>query len=128
MNEDSKILSKNLRKLMDYYGDTQAILERRSGVSQKTISNMLNPGDERSPNLNNVALIAAAYKMKTWHLLIPDAPLDVLSSKSVETLINHYMYIDKEGKKSVLLVSKNLAKNNIKRLKSDPNASNNTMH
>lgn len=89
MNEEAKIFAKNLRKLMVFYGDTQTSLEKRSGVSQKTISNMLNPGDDRSPILSNIGLVAAAYKLKAWHMLIPDAPIDAISDMTIDTAINN---------------------------------------
>jgi transcriptional regulator with XRE-family HTH domain len=54
MNAEAKNFSRNLKLLMKYHQDTQKKLEKRSGVSQKTISNMLNPGDETSPTLSKV--------------------------------------------------------------------------
>lgn len=107
MNEEAKNFARNLKFLMDYHEDTQQSLEKRSGVSQKTISNMLNPGDERSPNLNKVALVANAYKLKTWHMLLPDATLEILTNSSVEKLIETYITIDAKSKDVVLRVAEN---------------------
>lgn len=114
MNDEAKNFSRNLDLLMKYHRDTQASLEKRSGVSQKTISNMLNPGDDRSPNLSNVALIAAAYKIKTWHLLLPDASIEVLMNISVEKLIDNYNHIDKESRDTVLRVAEDSARRHIR--------------
>lgn len=110
MNEEAKNFARNLKKIMDYHGDTQKKLEKRSGVSQKTISNMLNPGDNTAPGLDNVALVAAAYKLKTWHLLLPDAPLDILINQSVEKLVDNYLHIDQESQDTVLRVAENSAR------------------
>jgi transcriptional regulator with XRE-family HTH domain len=96
MNNEAKNFSKNLRILMDFHKDTQITLSKKSGVSQKTISNMLNPGDTNSPNLANVELIAKAYKLQTWHLLYPNAPLDILINTSIEKFVENYAHADKE--------------------------------
>jgi transcriptional regulator with XRE-family HTH domain len=96
MNDEAKNFAKNLHLLMQHHGDTQWSLANKSGVSQKTISNMLNPGDSSSPNLANVALIAKAYKLKTWHLLFPNAPLDILINTSIEKLVEYYACADEE--------------------------------
>lgn len=96
MNDEAKNFSNNLRILMEYYKDTQTSLSKKSGVSQKTISNMLNPGDINSPNLANVALIAKAYKLQTWHLLYPNAPLDILINTSIEKFVENYAHADKD--------------------------------
>lgn len=81
---------------MEHHEDTQSTLSKKSGVSQKTISNMLNPGDNNSPNLANVALIAKAYKLQTWHMLYPNAPLDILINTSIEKFVENYAHADKD--------------------------------
>jgi transcriptional regulator with XRE-family HTH domain len=110
MNEEAKNFARNLKLLMDHHGDTQENLERRSGVSQKTISNMLNPGDNRAPNLNKIASVAAAYKLKPWHLLLPDITLDILINSSVEKLLEIYTQIDQGSRETVLRVAENSAR------------------
>ena len=110
MNDEAKNFARNLKLLMDYYCDTQQTLEKRSSVSQKTISNMLNPGDHRSPNLSNVALVAAAYRLQTWHMLLLNANIDILTDGLVEKLVDNYVHIDKESKDTVLRVAENSAR------------------
>jgi transcriptional regulator with XRE-family HTH domain len=100
MNDEAKNFARNLQILMDYHKDTQKSLSDRSGVSQKTISNMLNPGDSSSPNLANVALIAKAYKLQTWHLLYPNAPVDILINSSIEKFVENYAHADHETREA----------------------------
>lgn len=85
---------------MKHHKDTQITLSKRSSVSQKTISNMLNPGDDNSPNLANVALIAKAYKLQTWHMLYPNAQLDILINTSIEKFVENYAHADKETREA----------------------------
>jgi transcriptional regulator with XRE-family HTH domain len=96
MNEEAKNFSRNLKILMKYHEDTQTTLSQKSGVSQKTISNMLNPGDDTSPNLDTVAMIAKAYKLQTWHMIYPNAGLDILINTSIEKFIENYAHADKD--------------------------------
>ena len=110
MNEEAKNFARNLKLVMEYHGDSQKKLEKRSGVSQKTISNMLNPGDDTSPGFDKVALVAAAYKIKTWQFLLPNAPLDILINKSVEKLVESFLQIDKLSQETVLQVTENSAR------------------
>lgn len=110
MNKDAKTFAKNLRILMEHHGDTQKALEKRSGVSQKTISNMLNPGDERSPNLDNIALIAKCYRLETWQILIPNAPIEVLTHQNLVNLITNYLTVDNESRITLEKVAENAAR------------------
>lgn len=110
MNDEAKNFARNLRILMEYHKDTQQLLSKRSGVSQKTISNMLNPGDSNSPNLANVALIAKAYNLQTWHLLFPNAPADILINSSIEKFVENYAHADQETRDAWARVAEATAK------------------
>jgi transcriptional regulator with XRE-family HTH domain len=110
MNEEAKNFAKNLEILMTYHQDTQTTLAVKSGVSQKTISNMLNPGDDTSPNLSNVALIAAAYKLQTWHMLLPNATVEILINSSIERLVQNYSLANPEEREAWAKVAELSAK------------------
>jgi len=112
MNEEAKNFARNLRLLMEYYGHNQKTIGKKSGLSQKTISNMLNPGEDRAPNLENVAKIAKAYKLQTWHLLIPNAGIELLTNISIEKIIDNFMHSDEQSRDTVLQVSENAARYN----------------
>ena len=105
MNETTKKLAINLKILMDHRGDNQTDLAKRAGVSQKTISNMLNPEDDKSPNLKKVSLVARAYGLQTWHLLYPDAPIDILINTDIEKLVSNYINTDQNSRKAISQVA-----------------------
>jgi transcriptional regulator with XRE-family HTH domain len=94
MNEEAKTLAKNLDVLMKHHQDNQMSLAKKSRVSQKTISNMCNPGDDMSPNLKNIARIAKAYNLQTWHLLLPNAPPEIMLNSSIEKIVANYTESD----------------------------------
>lgn len=102
-------LAKNLERLMKARAPalTQKQLAARSGVSQRTISNMLNPGSGVSPMLENIELIAVAFSLEPWHLLIPDLPDELLRSKTVEKLVQTYAQLGDDGRASVTRIAEN---------------------
>jgi transcriptional regulator with XRE-family HTH domain len=110
MNEEAKNFARNLRILMGHHQDTQTSLAKRSGVSQKTISNMLNPGDESSPNLANIADIAKAYNLQTWHVLLPDVPKEILINSSIEKFVANYTHADPKTREAWASVAEATAK------------------
>lgn len=96
MNDEAKNFARNLELLMKYHQDTQMTLAKKSGVSQKTISNMLNPGDDKSPNLKNVEMIAKTYRIKSWHILYPNATIDLLINSGMEKFVHNYAIANRE--------------------------------
>ena len=99
-------LSKNIRLLMKYHGDSQEKLAIKSGVAQTTIGNMINPGrTKKGPTIENVATVAEAYDLEAWHLLIPGQPIEVLIDKSIENLVHNYNVVDEGGRKNLERIS-----------------------
>ena len=72
-------LSRNLRFLMENYtegfkrGISSRELEKRCGVSYKTIDRMLNPYEKHGPNLDSMDPVAHFFRVPTWELLVPRA-------------------------------------------------------
>lgn len=72
----SVVVAENLKWWMDQAGVTQTALAEQAGVSQKTISNYLNPeqriegakGKFGSPKLHELDLIAKALGVEVWQL------------------------------------------------------------
>jgi transcriptional regulator with XRE-family HTH domain len=89
------ILAKNLTRLLAVgaaHGlpSTQAALSRRSGVSQKTISNWLDPSRGVAPVLDKLELVADVYRLEVWQLLVPDLPDDMLLIGHLKRLVANY--------------------------------------
>lgn len=62
---------------------------------------MLRPETGVSPNMDNVEAIAAAFGLKTWHLLMEDLPDDLLQSRSLEKLTQCYKEATTEGRANI---------------------------
>jgi len=57
-----------LKELMRQRGWSQQEIAKRSGISQKQISNLLT--GTQSPSLDTAEAIAQAFDLETWHMLI----------------------------------------------------------
>lgn len=71
-----KDLARNLSRLMKASEDlkTQMALAKRSGVSQRAVSNYLDESGESyrgAPNLDKIAKLARVFGLQAWHLIHP---------------------------------------------------------
>ena len=92
------ILAANLTRLMALGGpyglpSSQAELARRSGISQKTISNWLTPERGIAPQLDKLEPIARVYALEVWQLLVPDLPDDMVLLDHLKKLVANYRKI-----------------------------------
>lgn len=67
---------------------TQRDLERESGVSQRSISNILR--QEQSPSVEVADALAKPFGLEGWHLILPNLPLDLVHSRSIANLVSAY--------------------------------------
>lgn len=104
MNDD-EALAHNLNRLMDFNKHNQMDVARLSGVSQKNISNIINKRAKMGVSLGLIGQIASAYKISTWHLLIPNCPDELLLNRSIEKLVENYANSDDIGRNATLSVS-----------------------
>jgi transcriptional regulator with XRE-family HTH domain len=98
-----KHLAANLSLLMGLNDLSQGELAKRTGVSQRTISNILNPDVDPaySPTLNNVEKVANAFKIQVWHLLLPNLPPELLASRTIEKVVENYTHVDETGRNEI---------------------------
>ena len=83
-------LAANLRLLMDMAHLDQPKLAKLSGVSQKTISNMVNR--RTAPTLDKVEAVANAFGLTAWHLILPDLPKELVSGGRIEQMVSRYLH------------------------------------
>lgn len=62
-------VASNVKRLRKQRAWTQADLSARSGLAQTTISSVERL-DDKSPTLETLSQLAAAFSMETWRLLI----------------------------------------------------------
>lgn len=94
----SQVLADNLRRLLANgaaHGlpTNQSELARRSGVSQKTISNWLDPSRGVEPVLGKLAQVAQVYKLDPWQLILQHLPDDWEAIRQLRLLVRNYQQI-----------------------------------
>jgi transcriptional regulator with XRE-family HTH domain len=95
----SDTLARNLNFLMDHYGYSEREMEKRSGVSAKTINNMRN--GKHKATIENTDSVAAVFGLDGWQMIIPGLPDDLIGSKTLKVTIANYVSSDEDGRKSI---------------------------
>lgn len=106
MNADRQTaltLAKNLKRLMDHNELSQAELGRRSGVAQRTLSTLLGIDKplEMNPTSTTIEQLAKYFGIPSWQLLVPDLPMELLTSPRFSRLIENYRDMGEPGREAV---------------------------
>ena len=98
-----KALADNVRRLMDAHKLTQSQLASRAGVSQKSISDLLNYGGNvsKEPRLGTIERIAKGFGIPVWQLQIPDLPVELLRNHSVGKVLENYRDAGPSGRENI---------------------------
>ncbi len=84
-----EIVALNLSRLMGRKNFSQAELARKSGVSQRLISGILNR--EISTTVDRLDQLASALGVNAWHLQLPNLSTDQQVTKELGKLCSWYM-------------------------------------
>lgn len=112
--DTSLALRENIKKLMAMKGFTQKALANNSGISQKTISNLVaNNGVLKSPAVSTVESIARGLDVSPAELLnyqsAAASPTEDDPYRDLSCLIRDFLAADSEGRKAILRVARNEA-------------------
>jgi transcriptional regulator with XRE-family HTH domain len=91
-------LARNLAMLMAEAGWNQVDLSRRSGVSQRQISNILRK--DTGCSVEHADALARAFGLQGWHLIMPTLHKD-MQAGAVELLIDRYASASVEGRAAI---------------------------
>lgn len=87
-------------------GMSQQKFARAVGLSQKSVSNVLNAGEtNRHIRLDTVDAIAKGLGVETWQLFVPDLPLDLIKSPKMVELMGRYASADPDGRDFIYQVA-----------------------
>lgn len=95
----TEAVAKNLRRLMDVHGLTQAQVAKRAGVSQRHISNILNAVQE--PGIEKINKIARAFGLHGWQLQMPNLPEDLLLGDVVTRVMDALTQASPDGREMI---------------------------
>lgn len=104
------VLARNLRYLMGDRGWDQVDLAKKSGVSQKTVSNILN--EMKVPGLDTVDKLAGAFGLNLWQLIMPGLVDDLRSPTSIREVYEAFRKTNDKGKEFILSVAEREAEYN----------------
>jgi transcriptional regulator with XRE-family HTH domain len=92
-------VARNLRTLMEREAMTQLKLAKKSGVSQRTISNVLTESHE--PGVETVDQLAKVFKLEGWQLQMPDLPPELLGSDLVDRTVGALVQASPKGREMI---------------------------
>lgn len=103
-----EIIADNVKRLMEYHNEmTQTLLAKKAGISQRTISNVTNPGSVGSITTETIEKLANFFDLEPYHLMIKDLPVEELLSKRLEKLIECYSQSTLEGRENIKRIAEN---------------------
>jgi transcriptional regulator with XRE-family HTH domain len=98
-----EVLARNLAFLMQLRGWKQVETAKRAGVDQKVISYVLN--QKKTPGLDVVDKIAAAFGLNLWHMIMPTLPEDLTSPTSIREVYEDFFRSDPAGREHIAQVA-----------------------
>ena len=102
MKETTKdYLARNILMLLDYHRWSKADLAKRSGVSSRMISYIINK--ERTATIEVADEIGAAFGINGWLMISPYLTID--SYKKLDSLNSNYNKASKEGRSHIDMVA-----------------------
>jgi DNA-binding Xre family transcriptional regulator len=106
-------IANNLSKLKDHYALSQDDIAKKTGLSQRTVSNALKPGSINSITTETIECLARYFQVQPYHLLIPDLPLEELLSQRIEKLVECYSQTDMDGRNNISRIAENEARYSV---------------
>lgn len=89
-------LARNLSHLKELCGYTERDIAAKAGVAPKTVNNMLNGNHDSS--LDKVNAVAKVFGLQGWHLIMPNLPLDLISSPTISKFVGNFISASDEGR------------------------------
>lgn len=86
---EPKAVGRNLAILMKWKSWNQSELSRRSGVSQRHISDVLS--GQTDLTTEKVEKLALAFGLQAWQLLMPDITEELLTTTDLRIIVETYV-------------------------------------
>jgi transcriptional regulator with XRE-family HTH domain len=96
-------LARNVKHLMSIHNQSEEDLAKISGVSQKTINNVVN--QRTATSLDNIEKLAAAWGLTGWQLIIPSLPDELIGSGRIAKIYQNYVGSSPDGRKHIEMVA-----------------------
>nr|WP_228762723.1 helix-turn-helix transcriptional regulator [Xylella fastidiosa] len=102
-----RAVADNVRRLLEARRLSQKELAALSGVSQKSINDLLNYGGtvSKEPRLGTIEKLAKGFGIATWQLQIPGLPVDLLQGQMVSKVIENFRDAGTVGRENISRVA-----------------------
>lgn len=97
---------------MDATGLSGASVARMSGVSPKSVNNMLH--GRHGAKLDHVEAVAQVFSLNLWQLILPDLTAELVKNGQLAKLVKHYAEANEQGRENISRVADFEARYNIK--------------
>jgi transcriptional regulator with XRE-family HTH domain len=91
-----EVVALNLGRLMERREWSQTELARKTGVSQRHISNMLN--SQTGASFETLSAVGRAFGIPGWMLLLDDVPVELLDSQKIPLLVASFRDAGPDGR------------------------------
>lgn len=95
------VIGSNVRRLRALHDVSQAEMGRKSGVSQKTISNIERDGEIASPKAGSLDLVARYFSVHPALLMIENLPDEALQSSKVSEMMVQFAQLDHQHQRRI---------------------------
>jgi transcriptional regulator with XRE-family HTH domain len=103
-----EIIAGNVKRLMQHADNmTQVELANKTKISQRTISNVINPGSVGSVTTTTIEKLAKFFGLEPYHLMIPNLPIEELLNKRIEKVIECYSQSTPDGRENIKRIAEN---------------------
>jgi len=118
-NSLKTIIADNVNRLMDYHGgmvgkermlpgDLAKLCRKNGGkTDQKTIWNVVNPDKSGNITTATIESIAGVFNLEPYHLMIPNLPIEELTSRRLEKVIECYAQVTFESRENIVRIAEN---------------------
>lgn len=109
-----KTIADNVKRLIDHeYKDaekrpSQTKIGEKIGISQRWVSYLFDENSTvESIRSDTIETIASYYGLEPYHLMIPNLPIEELTNKRIEKVIECYSQSTQDGRENIARIAEN---------------------
>lgn len=95
----AETVADNLNWLKDAAGYSFRDMEIRSGIKKSTVQRILTGGT--TATIDQAQALAEVFGLDGWHLLLPNLPRDLQKTKTLSSLVPHYLDASSAGRDNI---------------------------